>query len=106
MTLQDEEGLIDAEIAGLIADAIPESWASAALDVEMVPQLDGAEAFVHRITSLQGYRELVSPPEELYGLTMRLFDLFSRAGRPWRRVRYSVSAAEDGAWDYHVHFEY
>lgn len=106
MTLQDDEGPIDAEIARLLTEAIPESWASAVLDVELVRQDDGSDGFVHRITSPQGYRDLVSPPDQLYELTIRLFDLFSRAGRPWRGVRYGVSAAEDGAWDYHVHFEY
>lgn len=106
MTLQDEEGPIDAEIARLLTEAIPESWASAVLDVEFVEQLDGTHGFVHRITSPQRYRDLVSPPDELYELTLRLFDLFSRAGRPWRKVRYGVSAAQDGAWDYRVHFEY
>ena len=106
MTLQDEEGPIDAEIAELLTSVIPPSWRSAVLEIEFAPQPDGTEGFVHKIRSPDGHRDLVSPPDEMYPSTFRLYDLFLRAGRPWRRVRYLVSQSPEGDWDYEVVFEY
>lgn len=106
MSLQDDEGPIDAEISNLLIAATPQSWHSARLDVEFSRKADGTEGFVHRISSPEGHRDLVEPPEEMYAAVFLLFDLFRRAGKPWQRVGYVVSQATDGNWDYEVRFEY
>ncbi len=106
MTLQEHEGPIDAQIVWLLVSALPSSWRSAQLEIEFEPQPDGSEGFVHRIRSPEGHREIVSPPDELYTITFNLYDLFLGAGRPWKRVKYLVTAKEGTDWDYRVTFEY
>lgn len=81
-------------------------WRSALLEIEFEPQPNGSEGFVHRIRSPEGHREIVSPPDELYTITFNLYDLFLGAGRPWKRVKYLVTATEGTDWDYRVAFEY
>ena len=106
MTLPDEEGPIDVEIAELLTSVLPPSWRSAMLEIEVVPQPEGVKGLTHKIRGPRGIRELVSPPDEMYEASFRLYDLFLREGQPWRRVQYLVTQTPQGDWKYQVAFEY
>lgn len=104
--LQVEEGPIDLEIVGELIAATPESWKRAILDVRRRTEPPNIEKFEHEISNPDGLRDLVEPTEKTYEAIFRLADLFKKYGRCWKTVRYSISLADNGNWNYKVKFEY
>ena len=104
--LEKEEGPIDREMADAIVEASPEWWKAVAMDVEHSQKPGGTEGFKHLIFSPEGHRDLVEPTDRIYATTFRLFDLFKRHGRTWKKVRYTIAMRADGNWDYAAEFNY
>ena len=106
MSLQEEEGPIEQSIAGMLASSIPSNWTSALLEIEASQEPNGDQGFRHMITSPEGHRDLVTPPDEMYPETIRLYDLFAGAGKPWQHICFRITNLGTEEWEYHVDFEY
>jgi hypothetical protein len=106
MDILDELGPIDVEIAEWLISVLPESWRSGLLEIQYVPLAEDEIGLAHKITNPDGSPGPVSPPDEIYEASFRLYDLFVRSGHPWRRVEYLVTQAAGGAWEMQASFEY
>jgi len=106
MDILDELGPIDIEISKWLISVLPESWRSGALEIQFVPLAEGGIGLAHKIRNPEGNQGPVSPPDEIYDASFRLYDLFVRSGHPWHRVEYLVTQAAGGAWEMQARFEY
>ena len=105
-TLQELERPIDEAIVDQLVQATPEWWKSAILEVTRSTKADDIEGFAHLITSPDGHRDLVQATDEIFELTLQLADLFTKFGKPWRKVVYSIRQNPEGGWRYSADFEY
>ena len=106
MDTLDELGPIDTEIGECLISVLPESWRSGVLEIQVVPLPEGEIGLIHRISNPDGNAEPVSPPDQMYDVSFRLYDLFLRSGHPWRRVEYLVSETPEGACELQASFDY
>ena len=106
MEILDELGPIDTEIGELLISVLPSSWRSGTLEIQFVSLPEGDIGLSHKIINPDGRSEPVSPPDEMYEVSFRLYDLFLKSGHPWRRVEYFVAETNDGAWELKASFEY
>lgn len=103
--LQREEKPLDEGISRELVSLTPEWWRAVVLEVRY-SCADGVDRYEHVISSPEAHRDPVVPSDELFDLTRRLRELFSRYGRPWTTVTYRVDVREDGTFSYVAQFEY
>src|ERR1035437_3809050 len=105
-TLQELERPIDEAIVDHLVQATPEWWKAAVLEVTRSTKANGIEGFAHFVTSPEGHRDIVQATDEIFQLTIQLADLFTRFGKPRRRVVYSIRQNPAGGWNYSADFGY
>ena len=101
---QQEETPIDREIAGALANLMPEDWDAIRLVLRRLPF--DPSGLAHSIQSPEGHTEVVEPDDELYAATLKLEQLFARHGKQFKSARYELEYNDEGDLDYEVRFEY
>lgn len=97
---------MDLEVARAIIGATPEHWRSAMMHVER-DEAGGQEQMSVVISSPEGYREPIRPPDELFESLGKLSNLFRAAGDAcWWSVTYDVALDASDQWKYTVRFTY
>ncbi len=103
--LQSEETPLDQEIAQELVALTPENWRSICLEITDTSDAN-VQRHSHQIISLEGYRGVVRPSDALYDATYKLWLLFKKYGRGWRKATYRVNVEKDGSIRYTVDFGY
>ncbi|MCA9077756.1 MAG: hypothetical protein KDA93_22205 [Planctomycetaceae bacterium] len=98
---------LDERVIQLLLSVVPEGWWSIRLVVRNDPQQFGNDGIALTISSDEGYREIVMPPDELYEVLFEHLGLFQKQGEPWSSLSYLAAYDEEqDQWRFSVDYAY
>lgn len=105
MALPEEQSQLDTAIWQALLAALPEQWASASLTCSTDGEIE--DGIAHSIQNLDEEPDICVPSDEIYGLTKKHYDAFTRNGTPWRKVTWSIRFDfDDENWKCTTDLEY
>lgn len=105
--LQDLHSPLDIEIVNILLSAIPETWWSVRLDVEYMKLSDNEVGYPMKISNIEGEKDILIPPDELYEIIGKHAAIFREHGKEWKKLKYDVAYDESSEdWRFTIDYEY
>lgn len=105
-TIQDEQTPILQDIGSALIEATPEHWRAAVLELTPTQPASGVFGLRHRITSPEGYRDIVTATDELMDATIRLHNLCEKHGQLFSRIVFEIRCSLNDEWHFDSRWEY
>ena len=83
------------------------SWWSTRLDVEHVSMPHGEEGYPMSGSNIEGEKDIVIPPDEIYTSICQHSDVFKKYGKQWKKLIYNITYEEKQEdWKFVIDFKY